>query len=75
MSIFVDSSAWYAAVDRSDRHNTRAKKLLGSEEPLVTSDHVLVETWRLVHHFPLPWRRGVILGRIAKRRSGNRAND
>ena len=54
MSVFVDSSAWYAAVNRNDRHNTRAKQLLGTEEPLVTSDHVLVETWRLVHHVLSP---------------------
>ena len=51
MSIFVDSSAWYAAADRSDRYNGRAKHLLATEEPLVTSDHVLVETWCLIHHF------------------------
>ena len=54
MSNFVDSSAWYAAVNRSDRHNIRAKQLLGTEEALVTSDHVLVETWRLIHHFISP---------------------
>ena len=51
MSIFVDSSAWYAAADRSDQQNGRAKQLLATDEPLVTSDHVLVETWRLIHHF------------------------
>ena len=51
MSIFVDSSAWYAAADRSDRQNDRAKQLLATDEPLVTSDHVLAETWRLIHHF------------------------
>ena len=51
MSIFVDSSAWYAAADRSDRSNGRAKHLLSTKESLVTSDHVLVETWRLIHHF------------------------
>lgn len=51
MSLFVDSSAWYAAADRGDRHNRRAKQLLTMDEPLVTSDHVLVETWRLIHHF------------------------
>ena len=54
MSIFVDSSAWYAAATRNDRHNIRAKQLLSTGEPLVTSDHVLVETWRLVHHFLSP---------------------
>lgn len=51
MSVFVDSSAWYAAADRSDRGNARAIELLAAEDPLVTSDHVLVETWRLIHHF------------------------
>ena len=51
MSVFVDSSAWYAAADRGDRQNERAKQLLATDEPLVTSDHVLVETWRLIHHF------------------------
>ena len=51
MSIFVDSSAWYAAADRGDRQNDRAKRLLATDEPLVTSDHNLVETWRLIHHF------------------------
>ena len=51
MSVFVDSSAWYAAADLGDRWNGRAKQLLAIDEPLVTSDHVLVETWRLLHHF------------------------
>lgn len=51
MSIFVDSSAWYAAADRGDRRNGAAKRLLAMNDALVTSDHVLVETWRLVHHF------------------------
>ncbi|MCY4565755.1 MAG: PIN domain-containing protein [Gammaproteobacteria bacterium] len=54
MSLFVDSSAWYAAADRNDRHNARAKQLLATEEALVTSDHVLVESWRLLHHFLRP---------------------
>ena len=48
----MDTSAWYAAADRGDRQNERAKYLLATtDEPLVTSDHVLVETWRLIHHF------------------------
>ena len=51
MSIFVDSSVWYAAANRRDRQNGRAKRLLATDESLVTSDHVLVETWRLLHHF------------------------
>ncbi len=51
MSFFVDTSAWYAAADRSDRYNGRAKRLLSTDESLVTSDHVLAETWRLIHHY------------------------
>jgi uncharacterized protein len=50
MSLFVDTSVWYAAADSGDRSNPRAKSILKSSEPLVTSDHVLVETWSLLHH-------------------------
>lgn len=49
----------YAAADRGDRSNGRAKELLASGEPLVLSDHVLVETWMLVSHR---------LGRVAAER-------
>jgi len=44
----VDSSAWYAAADSGDTHNGRAKEILSAGEDLVTSDHVLVESWLLV---------------------------
>ncbi len=50
MSLFVDTSIWYAAADSGDRSNARAKAVLGQGEPLVTSDHVLVESWTLLHH-------------------------
>jgi uncharacterized protein len=50
MSLFVDTSIWYSAADSSDRSNTRSKAILKSGETLVTSDHVLVETWTLLHH-------------------------
>jgi uncharacterized protein len=50
MSLFVDTSIWYAAADSSDRSNARSKAMLKSGETLVTSDHVLVETWALLHH-------------------------
>ena len=50
MSLFVDTSIWYAAADSSDRSNPDAKAVLKSGESLVTSDHVLVETWTLLHH-------------------------
>ncbi len=50
MSLFVDTSIWYAAADSSDKSNTQAKDILSGGEPLVTSDHVLIETWTLIHH-------------------------
>jgi predicted nucleic acid-binding protein len=50
MSLFVDTSIWYAAVDVADFGNPIAKSILGSGETLVTTDHVLVETWTLLHH-------------------------
>lgn len=50
MSLFVDTSVWYAAADSSDRSNARAKAILKSGEILVTSDHILVEAWTLLHH-------------------------
>jgi len=50
LSIFVDTSAWYAAADRGERNNARAKRILQSGESLVTTDHVLVETWLLLRH-------------------------
>ena len=49
MSLFVDTSAFYAASDRGDQAHARANELLGSERRLVTTDHVLVETWSLIN--------------------------
>lgn len=51
MSLFVDTSVWYAAADVDDRSNGRAKELLSGGSRLVTTDHVLLETWTL-----LRWR-------------------
>jgi predicted nucleic acid-binding protein len=50
VSLFVDTSMWYAAADSGDYSNDRAKAVLRDGEALVTSDHVLVETWSLLHH-------------------------
>jgi predicted nucleic acid-binding protein len=41
---------FYAAADRGDRSNARAKEVLSAAERLVTSDHVLAETWFLLAH-------------------------
>jgi predicted nucleic acid-binding protein len=50
VSLFVDTSVWYAAGDRGDRANAKAKQILRSGEPLVTTDHILVESWFLFRH-------------------------
>ena len=50
MSLFVDTSIWYAAADKSDASNSRAKAVLSAGEPLVTTDHILVETWMLIRY-------------------------
>lgn len=50
MSLFVDTSTWYAAADAGDRSNARAREILAKGERLVTTDHVLVETWLLLNH-------------------------
>ena len=46
----MDTSAWYAAADSGDRDNARAKELLTRDARLVTTDHVLAETWHLLRH-------------------------
>jgi predicted nucleic acid-binding protein len=50
MTLFVDTSAFYAAADSGDRFHGRATQVLGAGDRLLTSDHVLVETWILVRH-------------------------
>jgi len=50
MSLFVDTSIWYAAADKSDSSNVRAKAVLSRGELLITTDHILVETWTLIRN-------------------------
>jgi predicted nucleic acid-binding protein len=49
VSIFVDSSVWFAAAVANDRDNARAKSILQSTWNHVTTDHVLIETWLLLN--------------------------
>ena len=49
MSIFVDSSIWFAAVVARDSGNARAKSVLQNATGHITTDHVLVETWLLLN--------------------------
>jgi predicted nucleic acid-binding protein len=46
--LFVDTSVFYAAADSRDQYNTRAADLLRNGDGLITTDHVLVECWRLM---------------------------
>ncbi len=48
MSLFVDTSAFYATADASDRFHDRAASVITAGDPLVSTDHVLVECWRLI---------------------------
>ena len=48
MTVFVDTSAWFAAVNLKDRHHERASTLVAAEDRLITSTFVLVETWLLL---------------------------
>jgi len=50
MNVFVDTSAFYALADESDRHHRQAKTAYGrlTRERLVTTDHILVECWFLI---------------------------
>lgn len=50
MTLFVDTSAFYAAVDDGDTNNRRARSILAAGDRLVTTDHVLVESWLLIRH-------------------------
>jgi predicted nucleic acid-binding protein len=47
--MFVDTSAWFAAAVAKDRSNARAKKILADADELLTTDHVLIETWFLLN--------------------------
>ena len=46
----MDSSIWHAAADSPDEGNASARAALADDEPLVTTDHVLLETWLLIRN-------------------------
>jgi predicted nucleic acid-binding protein len=54
MRIFIDTSAFFALLDRDDDNHERAKSawagILGRENTLVTSNYVLVETFALLQN-------------------------
>jgi predicted nucleic acid-binding protein len=49
VSVFIDSSVWFAAANIRDGYNKRAKELLSAPQPRLTTDHVVVETWLLLN--------------------------
>lgn len=54
MRIFIDTSAFYALLDRNDANHQRARSawigLLSDENTFLTSNYVLVETFALLQH-------------------------
>jgi predicted nucleic acid-binding protein len=50
MSLFVDTSVWFAAVDAKQSRNSEAKCVLSSGEGLITTDLTLAEAWTIIHH-------------------------
>ena len=54
MRIFIDTSAFYALLDRDDANHQKAKKvwadLLRADHTLITSNYVLVETFALLQN-------------------------
>jgi uncharacterized protein len=52
--ILVDTSALYAVIDRDDQNHSAAKatwdRLLGTDETLLVTNYVVVETTALVQH-------------------------
>jgi len=49
VSVFVDSSAFYAAADNRSPANDRSRAALEQADGLLTSDHVIAETWLLLN--------------------------
>jgi predicted nucleic acid-binding protein len=54
MRVFIDTSAFYALLDRDDENHRKAKSawvdLLKNEDTLITNNYVLVETFALIQH-------------------------
>lgn len=48
MTLFVDTSMFYAAADDGDVNTSGAREVLSAGHPLLTTDHVLVESWVLM---------------------------
>jgi uncharacterized protein len=55
MSVFIDTSAIFALIDSADEFNTEAERIFrnitGSDEKLLTSNYVILETIFLLQKF------------------------
>jgi predicted nucleic acid-binding protein len=63
VTVFIDTSVWFAAIVGRDRDNARAKSILKDIEEALTTDHVIVETWLLLnsrYHRRGNLRRGTV---------------
>jgi predicted nucleic acid-binding protein len=49
LSVFVDTSVWFAVANIREQRNERAKTILAAIAGPVTTDHVIVETWLLLN--------------------------
>ncbi len=50
-NMIVDTGAWYAVADRSDRHHSAARRFYLEQAPqgsFVTTDLIVAETWTLL---------------------------
>jgi uncharacterized protein len=68
LTIFIDTSVWFAAANIRDSYNTRAKQILETIDAALLTDYILIESWRLLNsrvhrqaaeNFWLGIRRGV----------------
>jgi predicted nucleic acid-binding protein len=54
MRIFIDTSAFYAILDKNDSNHKKAKKIwveiLKEQNTLVTNNYILVESFALIQH-------------------------
>lgn len=54
MTTFIDTSAFFAVLDRDDANHPRAKEqwseILAHDQVMVTTNYVLVETFALLQH-------------------------
>jgi uncharacterized protein len=49
VTVFVDSSVWFAAANIREQRNEQAKRILADIDAPLMTDHVLVETWLLLN--------------------------